>query len=165
VPDIARALSAQGTASTMLTYGWGRPLAGPWEAWMDPPLAPRSALNLPHCLNAGDTCDPDTSAHRARFWYRRHLAIDNPCAGGRTLLYFEEAGVDARNVVGFTLAGTGSLIDNQGTSTGSRVVQLSNGRVQISVADWGAGTIVGLHADGVPSALCPLGAPPALTPR
>ena len=73
--------------------------------------------------------------------------------------------LDARNVVRFTLAGTGSLIDNQGTSTGSRVVQLYNGRVQISVANWGATTVVGLHADGVPSASCPLGAPPALTPR
>ena len=36
-------------------------------------------------------------------------------------------------VVRFSLAGGGVLIDNQGTSTGSRVVQLYNGRAQISI--------------------------------
>ena len=70
--------------------------------------------------------------------------------------------LDARNVVRFTLAGTGRLIDNQGTSTGSRVVELYNGRVQISVENWGPETVVGLHIEGVPSAICALDAPPAL---
>ena len=41
--------------------------------------------------------------------------------------------LDAKNVVRFSLAGSGSLIDNQGTSTGSRVVQLYNGRARISI--------------------------------
>jgi beta-galactosidase len=39
--------------------------------------------------------------------------------------------LDARNVVRFGLTGDGRLLDNLGTSTGSRVVQLFNGVAQI----------------------------------
>jgi beta-galactosidase len=49
---------------------------------------------------------------------------------------FDAQGVlclDAKNVVRFSLAGSGCLIDNQGTSTGSRVVELYNGRARISI--------------------------------
>ena len=106
LPGFARAFSAYGRKSTMLTDGWEgmrMPLAGPWEAWMDPPLAPWAALSLPHCVNAGDACDPDTPAYRGRFWYRRHLTIDNPCVGGRTLLYFDGAGQSAEVYIGSRL--------------------------------------------------------------
>ena len=41
--------------------------------------------------------------------------------------------VDARNRVRFALNGAGTLRDNLGTSTGSRVVQLYNGRAEISI--------------------------------
>jgi beta-galactosidase len=37
------------------------------------------------------------------------------------------------NTVRFGLAGDGRLLDDLGTSTGSRVVQLYNGRAQISL--------------------------------
>jgi beta-galactosidase len=42
--------------------------------------------------------------------------------------------LDSRNVVRFGLTGDGRLIDNLGTSTGSRVVELYNGLAQIAVA-------------------------------
>jgi beta-galactosidase len=42
--------------------------------------------------------------------------------------------LDARNVIRFGLTGDGRLIDNLGTSTGSRQVELWNGMGQISVA-------------------------------
>ena len=42
--------------------------------------------------------------------------------------------LDAKNSVRFSLAGSGRLIDNLGTSTGSRVVQLYNGRARITLA-------------------------------
>jgi beta-galactosidase len=49
---------------------------------------------------------------------------------------FDQASVpclDAANLVRFGLTGDGKLLDNLGTSTGSRAVQLYNGRAQISV--------------------------------
>ncbi len=49
---------------------------------------------------------------------------------------FDSAGVpclDAANLVRFGLTGDGHLIDNLGTNGGSRVVQLANGRAQISL--------------------------------
>jgi beta-galactosidase len=60
--------------------------------------------------------------------------------------------LDAKNVVRFSLAGSGSLIDNQGTSTGSRVVELYNGRAQISIrCNQGAGT-AGVTSENITSA-------------
>lgn len=59
--------------------------------------------------------------------------------------------LNSRNLVHFTLAGDGTLIDNRGTSRGSRTVQMYNGRAEISVS--GAGnTVVGLSAEGVETA-------------
>jgi beta-galactosidase len=41
--------------------------------------------------------------------------------------------LDSAQTVRFSLAGAGSLIDNLGTARGSREVQLSNGRAEISI--------------------------------
>ncbi len=41
--------------------------------------------------------------------------------------------LDAANTVRFGLTGDGRLIDNLGTATGAGVVQLYNGRAQISL--------------------------------
>jgi beta-galactosidase len=56
--------------------------------------------------------------------------------------------LDARNLVRFSLAGSGKLIDNLGTARGSRELQMSNGRAEISVALNGACT-VGITSEGV----------------
>ena len=57
--------------------------------------------------------------------------------------------LDAKNVVRFSLAGGGSLIDNQGTSTGSRVVQLYNGRAQISIRCNDGACTAGVTSEGL----------------
>jgi beta-galactosidase len=65
---------------------------------------------------------------------------------------FDAKGVlslDAKNVVRFSLAGSGSLIDNQGTSTGSRVVQLYNGRARISVRCNDGACTAGVTSEGI----------------
>jgi len=65
---------------------------------------------------------------------------------------FDAKGVlclDARDVVRFTLAGSGKLIDNLGTSSGSRLVQLCNGRVRISVQCNGGASTIAVMSDGV----------------
>lgn len=80
-------------------------------------------------------------------------------AGTVTVLaqLLDESGVvclDARNEVRFTLAGAAQLIDNQGTSNGSRVVQLYNGRAEISLTKPIAKATIGVESDGVAGAFC-----------
>jgi beta-galactosidase len=58
--------------------------------------------------------------------------------------------LDSRNAIRFSLAGAGKLLDNLGTSRGSRELQLYNGRAEISVAHSG-GCIVGVSSEGLPS--------------
>ena len=59
--------------------------------------------------------------------------------------------LDSRNVIRFSLAGAGKLLDNLGTSRGSRELQLYNGRAEISVARTG-GCMLGVASEGLPSA-------------
>lgn len=49
-------------------------------------------VTLPHCFNAEDGVDPDVNYYEGPGWYRASIPIDNPYAGGRTLLEFEGAG-------------------------------------------------------------------------
>jgi beta-galactosidase len=56
--------------------------------------------------------------------------------------------LDARNQVRFTLAGSGKLIDNMGTTHASRVLQLTNGTASISV-DTGSDSATGKYASCV----------------
>lgn len=68
----------------------------------------------------------------------------------------DERGVlclDARNQVRFTLAGQGKLIDNQGTSTGSRVVQMYNGHAEISVRDIRGPISLAVTAEALPTTI------------
>ncbi len=68
---------------------------------------------------------------------------------------FDAAGVtclDAANTVRFGLAGDGRLLDNLGTSTGSRVVQLYNGRAQISLQMSGPTAMTSVSSEGIKTA-------------
>jgi beta-galactosidase len=64
--------------------------------------------------------------------------------------------LNAKNVVRFSLAGSGTLIDNQGTSTGSRVVQLYNGRAQIALARNGGASTAGVASESIVPAFVPI---------
>jgi beta-galactosidase len=57
----------------------------------------------------------------------------------------------SRSFIRFSLAGSGSLIDNLGTTRASRRVQMSNGRAEISLAADGACSIRA-EVEGVPTA-------------
>jgi beta-galactosidase len=59
--------------------------------------------------------------------------------------------LDARNQVTFGLTGDGQLIDNQGTSSGSRKVELYNGRAIIRVKMKGQVNIAIVKCEGIPS--------------
>jgi hypothetical protein len=60
--------------------------------------------------------------------------------------------LDARNEVRFGLAGDGELLDNLGTSTGSRVVQLYNGRAVIRVKLHGGKSALSVSSRGLKTA-------------
>ena len=57
--------------------------------------------------------------------------------------------LDARNAVRFSLAGVGKLIDNLGTSTGSRLVEVYNGRAHISIERNGGASTVSVVSAGI----------------
>jgi beta-galactosidase len=59
--------------------------------------------------------------------------------------------LDAANLVRFGLTGDGRLLDNLGTATGSRVVQLANGRAQISLQMSGGKAVVSVSSEGLPT--------------
>jgi len=63
--------------------------------------------------------------------------------------------LDSRAVVSFSLAGDGRLEDNLGTPTGSRVVEMYNGRVQITLTHAGP-VVAGVQAAGVQPAFLPI---------
>jgi beta-galactosidase len=60
--------------------------------------------------------------------------------------------LDARDYISFSIAGDGTLIDDLGTSGGSRKVQLANGQAQISVRLNKQQSVVGAVVQGVPAA-------------
>ena len=63
--------------------------------------------------------------------------------------------LEARNQVRFSVAGKAALIDNQGTTRGSRVVQLYNGRAEIAIQRNGGGaSTVAVTSEGLPSSFC-----------
>ena len=57
--------------------------------------------------------------------------------------------LDARDAVRFSLAGLGKLIDNQGTPSGSRLVQMYNGRARISLLRNGGSSVLGVVNEGI----------------
>ena len=65
---------------------------------------------------------------------------------------FDRNGVpclDAANLVEFGLTGDGRLMDNLGTASGSRIVQLANGRARISLELSGATVVASISSDGI----------------
>ena len=69
-------------------------LGGTWELWRkaSDDTVNWQPVELPHCFNAYDAVDPDTSYYQGPGWYRTRLKIENPFSQGRTLLHFEGAG-------------------------------------------------------------------------
>jgi beta-galactosidase len=62
--------------------------------------------------------------------------------------------LDARNRLQFSVAGMGSLIDNRGTSKASRVVEMYNGRAEISLTRKEGGSVVAVSTAGIKPAFC-----------
>jgi beta-galactosidase len=61
--------------------------------------------------------------------------------------------LDSANFIRFALTGDGKLVDNQGTSGGSRYVQLYNGRATIRIKLNGGHSVISVKSDGVETKL------------
>jgi len=94
-------------------------------------------VKLPHCFKATGAVDPDANEVNL-------VDINNVLC------------LDARNQVTFGFTGDGQLIDNQGTSSGSRKVELYNGRAIIRVLMKGNVNIASTKCEGIPSVSCDL---------
>ncbi|HWZ35036.1 MAG TPA: DUF4982 domain-containing protein, partial [Mucilaginibacter sp.] len=60
--------------------------------------------------------------------------------------------LDSKNYIEFSLAGDGTLIDDLGTSSGSRKVQAYNGRAIIRIKTNKGSSVAGVKSPGLPSA-------------
>lgn len=108
---LSASIAYQGATPTThlrLSDGWELfqgPLSNPWQVWHSADMAVWSPTAMPHCFNAYDGCDPDVSYYRGHGWYRTHVKVANPFAGGRTLLHFEGAGQTTAAYVNETKVG------------------------------------------------------------
>lgn len=62
--------------------------------------------------------------------------------------------LDSRKRARFTIAGAGTLIDNRGTTKASRVVEMYNGRTEITLIRNGGESMVGVTVAGIKPAFC-----------
>lgn len=81
---------------------------------------------------------------------------------------FDRSGVaclDAANLVRFGLTGDGRLVDNLGTATGSRVVQLANGHARIDVQLTGGRAVTSVSSEGLPTEFLELNSAKAVSSK
>lgn len=93
-------------AAELLDAGWEfnrQSFGDTWEVWNLHDGWER--VQLPHCFNHYDACDPDTPAYRGQGWYRAKVKPANPFARGRTLLHFGGAGQRTSVYAGNELVG------------------------------------------------------------
>ena len=81
-------------------------LEGIWEVWREEEASLWQSVNLPHCFNHADACDPDRPYYQGHGWYRTMLTVANPFEGGRTILHFQGAGQTSSVWVESTFIGT-----------------------------------------------------------
>lgn len=70
-------------------------IGGVWEVWRGEKASdnvPWRAVKVPHCVNALDAVDPDSTYYQGPAWYRTTVAPPPVPAGGRLLLRFEGCG-------------------------------------------------------------------------
>ena len=105
----------------------------------------------------GEITDEITQAYQTAIWSAPAKLTLTELSRGNGIVTietraFDANGVpclDAANVVRFGLTGDGKLIDNLGTSTGSRVLQLYNGRAQISLQLAGDAAVASVSSEGI----------------
>jgi beta-galactosidase len=106
--------------------------------------------------SAGDLADEISLIYQTAEWSRPVRLALKPISLGNDRCTIEAqaldqdgvACLDAANPVRFGLTGDGQLLDNLGTARGSRVVQLANGRAQISLQLTGRKVVASVGGEG-----------------
>jgi len=113
----------------------------------------REGENVVRAVSNTRISDEIKFAYLTEKWGQPAKLILAEIANGVEVKLVDAKGVqclDARNVVRFGLAGDGDLIDNLGTSTTAREVQLYNGRAQIKIMTRGR-WVISVSSEGLPS--------------
>jgi beta-galactosidase len=127
--------------------------------WMTPFAAGKNTLRVVATKNGKTVTDEISFLYQTETWgapaelnisERARTTIDGkPTVTVEARLY-DAKGIlclDTRNRVRFTIAGEGTLIDNRGTPTGSRVVELYNGRAEISLLKNNSSSVVSVTGE------------------
>jgi beta-galactosidase len=127
--------------------------------WLVKFKAGKNRLRAVGRKNGASVADEMSFAYQTARWQRPSKIAISALSREKTLVTIEtqlldSAGVlclDARNRVRFALVGDGALIDNLGTSSGSRVVALYNGKARISLQTNGGMSVVSVSSNGLPT--------------
>ncbi len=127
--------------------------------WMPPFVTGKNTLRVVATKNGKTAGDEISFVYQTETWgapaelkiaeKSRSTVDGKPMVTVEAKLY-DAKGVlclDAKNRVRFTIAGEGTMIDNRGTPTGSRVVELYNGRAEISLLTNNGSVVVGVAAE------------------
>jgi beta-galactosidase len=129
--------------------------------WMTPFISGKNTLRVVATKAGKTVTDEITFLYQTETWgkpaeIRFTEKSRRTVAGKETVTVeaklYDSKGVlclDARNRVRFTIAGLGTLIDNRGTTKGSRVVELCNGRSEITIIRNGGESVVGAATTGI----------------
>jgi beta-galactosidase len=134
--------------------------------WMTPFLAGKNTLRVEAIKGSKKITDEISFLYQTETWgtpteLKLTEKSRNTLAGKETVIVeaklYDAKGVlclDARNRLRFTIAGLGTLIDNQGTPNASRVVEMSNGRAEITLIRNNGASAVGVETPGIKPAFC-----------
>jgi beta-galactosidase len=113
----------------------------------------REGENVLRAVGTNEISDEIRFVYQTEKWDKPAKLLLTEIANGVEVKLVDVKGVqclDARNFVRFALAGDGELIDNLGTSTSARKVQLYNGRAQIGIKSRGR-WVVSVSSEGLPT--------------
>ena len=113
----------------------------------------REGENVLRAVGTNEISDEIRFVYQTEKWDKPAKLLLTEIANGVEVKMVDAKGaqcLDARNFVRFALAGDGELIDNLGTSTTARKVQLYNGRAQIGIKSRGR-WVVSVSSEGLPT--------------
>jgi beta-galactosidase len=127
--------------------------------WMTPFVVGKNTLRVVATKNGKTITDEISFVYQTETWgapselkitEKSRSTVDGKTTVTVEAKLYDANGVlclDAKNRVRFMTAGEGRLIDNRGTPTGSRVVELYNGRAEISLLTNNSGSAVSVAAE------------------